>query len=146
MKRISSILLASLLVALCFKAQAAETTGTIEIILEGFKNDKGRVAIALFKSADGFPNAVEKIFKAEMNKIKDAKSTVVFNDIPYGEYAFAVLHDENENGKMDYSFGIPQEGYAFSNNAKGTLGPPEFEKAKFKLDRDKVSQTILLIN
>ncbi|MFM7430954.1 MAG: DUF2141 domain-containing protein [Flammeovirgaceae bacterium] len=34
--------------------------------------------------------------------------------------------------------GIPKEGYGFSNNVMGTMGPPSFEKAKFKLSGEKV--------
>jgi uncharacterized protein (DUF2141 family) len=29
-------------------------------------------------------------------------------------------------------FGIPQEGYGFSNNARGSMGPPAFDKAAFQ--------------
>jgi uncharacterized protein (DUF2141 family) len=45
-----------------------------------------------------------------------------------------VLHDENENSKMDFNFlGMPLEGYGFSNDASGTFGPPSFEDAAFRL-------------
>ena len=44
----------------------------------------------------------------------------------------AAYHDENGNGKLDTNFlGIPSEGVAASNDAKGTMGPPSYEKAKF---------------
>jgi hypothetical protein len=29
-------------------------------------------------------------------------------------------------------FGIPEEGYGFSNNARGSMGPPAFDKAAFQ--------------
>ncbi|WP_394700395.1 DUF2141 domain-containing protein [uncultured Bacteroides sp.] len=35
-------------------------------------------------------------------------------------------------------FGIPTEKYGFSNNAKGRMGPPSFEQAKFELKNDRV--------
>src|SRR6202041_1024433 len=39
---------------------------------------------------------------------------------------------ENKNGKLDTGmFGIPTEGTVVSNHAKGFMGPPSFEKAKF---------------
>ncbi len=63
-----------------------------------------------------------------------AGQTVVWkiNDVPYGNYGIAVLHDENKNGKMDKNFvGIPQEPYGFSNNVRVTFGPPTWEKSKF---------------
>ncbi len=61
-------------------------------------------------------------------------TTVVIKDLPEGEYAFAVYHDANSNGKMDKNIlGIPTEDYAFSNNAVGKMGPPSYATAKFSL-------------
>jgi uncharacterized protein (DUF2141 family) len=38
--------------------------------------------------------------------------------LPAGDYAFAVYHDANGNGKLDRNgVGMPTEDYAFSNNA-----------------------------
>ena len=51
-----------------------------------------------------------------------------------GKYAFRFFHDENSNGKLGTNWlGIPNEGFGFSNNAKGTFGPPAFEKTVFVL-------------
>ena len=55
------------------------------------------------------------------------------------------MHDENKNRRMDKGmFGIPKEGYGFSNDAMGFMGPPGFDKAKFRCDRDSVHVTIRL--
>jgi len=55
-----------------------------------------------------------------------------FSDIPYGEYAAAVLHDENENGRMDLNWMmIPEEGFGASNIVKKRTMPPAFNDAKF---------------
>ena len=49
-------------------------------------------------------------------------------------YAVAVLHDENDNAKMDFNFlGMPLEGYGFSNDASALFGPPSFSAAAFRL-------------
>ncbi len=38
---------------------------------------------------------------------------------------------------MDKNFlGIPKEKYGFSNNAKGKLGPPDYEDAKFIINAE----------
>jgi Uncharacterized protein conserved in bacteria (DUF2141) len=48
--------------------------------------------------------------------------------------AIACFHDENKNGKLDTGlFGIPTEGTVASNHARGFMGPPSFDKAKFSL-------------
>jgi hypothetical protein len=58
----------------------------------------------------------------------------------------AVFHDENMNGQLDKNmFGIPKEGYGFSNNPKKSIGPPKFADAKFQLDQpEKVFEIKLL--
>jgi uncharacterized protein (DUF2141 family) len=57
----------------------------------------------------------------------------------------AVLHDENNDHKMNLSvFGLPKEGYAFSNNAMGLAGPPSFQKASFLHHSEKTVHRIKL--
>jgi len=61
-----------------------------------------------------------------------------FEDIVPGTYAFAVIHDENMNGKLDTnSLGVPKEGYGFSNDAKTSLGAPSFSAASLLSDGKK---------
>ena len=56
-------------------------------------------------------------------------------ELPEGEYAILLYHDENANGKLDKNvFGMPKERYGFSNNEFGPHGSkPTFEKALFKV-------------
>ncbi len=68
----------------------------------------------------------------------DKKAIVTFKNIPKGEYAVSFVHDENDNKKMDTNFfGIPKEDYGCSNNARGFMGPPKYEDAKFQLIENK---------
>ena len=47
-----------------------------------------------------------------------------------GLYAVSVLHDEDRNDRLTSGFfGIPKEGFGFSNNPKIIAGPPTFEVA-----------------
>lgn len=132
-----------LLAAMCLPVQAEDRTGSIMVDLKGFRSNDGRATVVLYDSAKPFPKQAEKAVKILRTNIKDKKAQIAFEKIPYGEYAFVVLHDENTNGKMDYSaFGVPKEGYAFSNNARGTLGPPDYTDAAFKLDKPKITQAI----
>jgi uncharacterized protein (DUF2141 family) len=62
--------------------------------------------------------------------------------LPDGEYAFRVMHDLNDNGELDSNFvGMPTEPWAFSNNAVGKFGPPQWSDVRFEL-RDDLTQTI----
>ncbi len=51
-----------------------------------------------------------------------------------GEYAIAVYHDQNGNGKMDTRlFGIPKEPYGFSNDFRPMLSAPKFSDCEFSV-------------
>lgn len=134
------------LAGLMFLLVSADSpTGTIKIEITNLKNDKGNVKLSLYNSPDGFPKEAEKAVKVAAIPIKDGKAYIEFPNMPYGEYAVILLHDENNNDKMDFHFyGPPKEGYAASNGAKGTFGPPDFEDARFPLDKNTVTVTMKL--
>ena len=80
-------------------------------------------------------------------KIRKSQARCDFEGIPPGTYARAVIHDEDMNGKLDTNWlGIPTEGYGFSNDATGVLGPPPFSAASFKYDGQNVDLTMSLHN
>ena len=111
------------------------------IRIDGVKNKKGTVNIAIYKSDADFKN--ENF--AYVSKISsDASVYFVFEKVEYGKYAIAIYHDENENRKLDRNMiGIPSEGYGFSNNAKGSiLGPPKFQDTSFSVEEPQKILTI----
>ncbi|MGV9008344.1 DUF2141 domain-containing protein [Brevundimonas sp.] len=66
----------------------------------------------------------------------------VFEDLPAGDYAVKAFHDVNGNGRMDANpFGMPVEPYAFSNNARGNMGPAGWDRAHFAVS-GSTAQTI----
>lgn len=107
----------------------------LEVEVTGFKNNKGFAKVGLYNTKDSFLRQAIKSVKTE---IKGNKTYAIFNNVPKGEYAVSMYHDENANNTMDANFiGIPKEGYATSNNAKGFMGPPKYEDAKFTIATDK---------
>jgi uncharacterized protein (DUF2141 family) len=129
-----------LLVALTLGASAAageaeKSAGTLQLTVRvnHLNSDKGKVAVALFASAQDFPDQ-KRALQGKLAKISAGSAQAVFRGLRPGLYAVAVLHDENDNLKMDFNFlGMPLEGYGFSNDASGFLGPPSFADAAFKL-------------
>ena len=106
----------------------------LRIEITGLRNDNGSVALALFKGPTGFPDSDEKAVARKVVAIAAGakSSTVTFDDIaPGADYAVSLLHDENNNGKLDTSFGFPVEGFGFSNNPRLRMGPPRFKDAAF---------------
>jgi uncharacterized protein (DUF2141 family) len=124
-------------------AAEKDSSGTIIIEMVNFKNDQGKVRVSLFASKDGFPNDYKKAHAYITETINTERTRVVFEDVPYGEYAIGILHDENMDSKLNTNWlGMPKEGIAASNNAKAMFGPPSFEKASFILNADSLKQEI----
>lgn len=116
-----------------------EQNGKIVVTISGLRNDKGTVLVSLYNKAEHFPKDAARFAIGKATApITRGTATVVFPNLPYGSYAAAFLHDENNNIKMDFNFiGIPKEGFGFSNNAKGMLGPPPFKKAVVYLNANE---------
>lgn len=120
--------------AICFVHLSFGQTHTLEITINGFKKEQGKVFVALYENEKDFLSTTFKNIKKVVNS---HTMVLIFDEIPNGVYAVSCFHDVNDNNKMDaYFFGLPKEPYGVSNNAKGFMGPPKFEDAKFKLNSD----------
>lgn len=106
----------------------------LTVSISGLKNNTGVLTVGLYNSDVTF---LKTTYKDITSKIKDNGATVTFVGIPKGEYAISAFQDENSNGELDENiFGIPSEDYACSNNAKGYMGPPKYEDAKFSINKN----------
>lgn len=104
----------------------------VKISVSSLRNNKGHVLVSLYKDGLGYPNDPSKAVRKAKLVIKDKEAWVLFTGLSSGKYAVAILHDENDDQKMNKNFlGLPKEGYGFSNNAMGAFGPPSFSKAAF---------------
>ncbi|MHB1048714.1 MAG: DUF2141 domain-containing protein [Bacteroidota bacterium] len=93
----------------------------------------GQLMIYIYNTEDDFPTKRDRAFASKKIPVSSASMTVDFDGIPSGTYGIAVYHDENMNDKMDRSwYGMPNEGYGASNDARGTFGPPKFADAKYE--------------
>jgi len=105
--------------------------GTLGLRL-ALRNNSGQVGCLLFNSERGYPKDPKAAIQRKWCSIANLESVCRFDPIPAGTYAVACFHDENKNGRLDTGlFGIPSEGTVASNNAKGFMGPPSFERARF---------------
>jgi uncharacterized protein (DUF2141 family) len=118
------------------------TDAGLKVTITNLRNNKGHVLISLFKDGVGYPDKPEKAFKKEKINISNNTAALFFAALPTGNYAIAILHDENDDQKMNTNFfGLPKEGYGFSNNVMGTFGPPGYSKARFSYTAN-ISATI----
>ena len=120
---------------------AGDSGGTVVVSIQGFRNAAGHARIALFNGEMGFPNSESAAYRKAVADIDGARAEVRFDEVPPGEYAIAMYHDENDDGKLDKGlFGIPKEGYGVSNNVTHATRAPRFAEARFPFDG--VSRTI----
>jgi uncharacterized protein (DUF2141 family) len=116
------------------------TSATLTVRVIGARNAKGKIRVALFRSAEGFPGDASKAFRLENAPIdsQTLSSQMVLADLPAGQYALSVFHDENLNEKLDKNLmGIPKEGYGASNNPGRKMRAPTFEEARFSHQTDQ---------
>ena len=103
----------------------------LTVKINRLKSDEGKVMISLMDEKG-------KVVQQTSQTIEGKNCTVTFNNLPSGTYAIQYFHDENSNEELDTGmFGIPKEGYGFSNDARGMMGPPDLEEMLFSLQSDK---------
>lgn len=127
----------SLCCAACLAAQhespqqSAAQHVVLTLRVEGLSEVQGTLLAGIYDSAEGAFDPANSRFGKRI-PASAGPMTLCFR-LPPGDYAAAVIHDLNGNGKLDRSvFGIPREPYGFSNGA----ARPDFEKARFTISRD----------
>jgi uncharacterized protein (DUF2141 family) len=107
----------------------------LQVTVTHIKGQKGDIMVGIFDSDKDF---LKKPIDARTTKASGDSITVVFENVKPGKYAVSVIHDANKNKDLDKNkMGIPKEGFGFSNNVIGAMGPPAFERAQFELSPDQ---------
>lgn len=129
-------------------ASAGGSEGNCSLVIHvtGFHNTKGLLGAELFTSSAGWPEDVDKSFRHAHFPIEGDHGTARFDHIPAGKYGVVVLHDENENEKLDRNiFMVPKEGFGFANNPQVLLVAPPIEKATIAVTCPTTTTDIYLI-
>ena len=116
--------------------------GTLKVEVHNIEKS-GEIHLAIYDDADVFENdngekggAANGIIEGVIEDVKTGTATYQFT-LPAGTYAIGIFVDANYNNEMDRNFfGVPKEQYGFSNNAKGSFGPPSFKDASFTIKDD----------
>ena len=121
---------------------AQNTTYDLEVVITGLRNNNGQLMISLSKGDTGFPNEnyYRQLFISDFTSPQFTKT---IKNIPYGNYAVSLLHDEDSNGKMKRNLiRLPKEGFAFSRNYKVIYRAPKYDEVNF--DMDTVKKPIII--
>lgn len=86
----------------------------------------GTVEVSLFNSEETF--MLEPYRQQSGKSSENGEFKTQFTDLAAGEYAVVVVHDANDNGKLDPGFlGFGGENYGYSNNASSWFGRPDYK-------------------
>ncbi|MCB0663057.1 MAG: DUF2141 domain-containing protein [Saprospiraceae bacterium] len=128
----------SILFLVCATLLAPEPTakGTLKIKIDNVEPSKGTIHIAIYKGEKNF--LVEDEAMLVSAKVNDARTQeILVPDLPFGEYAFAIFQDLNENKELDTNLvGIPKEPFAFSGIPESRFREPYYKEVKFNFEKD----------
>lgn len=124
----------------------SQNEGKIELLIKGAKSNSGMILVLIFNQEDGFPEEPKKAFKAMSLPVSNLSTRVVIEDLPAGDYAISVFHDEDSDGQIRKNdFGMPIDTYGFSNNPTLYFGPPSFSKCAVPVKNSLVKVEITLL-
>ena len=102
---------------------------TLRVHVTGFRDNRGTAGGVVFSSAAGWPDDRTKAIVQGGFPIANKQAQEIFQ-VPPGRYGVVVIHDENSNMKLDRNFfGVPKEGFGFSNNPRVVVSAPSFQAA-----------------
>ncbi len=112
---------------------SSEPKGGIELTITQIRNDKGWIIVSLFDRPQGFPADSAVAIRYFIVEAQQPSLSINIDNLPVGQYAIAVIHDENQNMKLDTNFmGAPIEGFA-SSGSNRRFSAPKFDSSKFKV-------------
>jgi len=121
-----TILLAVLL-GVSLPAPSPEASGDLVLQIENISCTDGALMIAIFARPTDFLKKGREYWRRRIEAFTNGRHRLEIADLPHGQYAIAVYHDLNGNGKLDKNLiGIPSEPYAFSNNPRAKWKRPDF--------------------
>ena len=121
----------------------AAPVARLDVDFDHVRSEKGVLRICLTATPENFPTCVDD-HNATRRSIPAGAGAYRFDGLPHGDYAVAVIHDENGNKKLDTVAGIPREGFGFSRNPPIRFGPPRFSAARFTINSDAEKQQVKL--
>lgn len=115
----------------------------LSMALEGLRSAKGQILVCVTRTAHYFPDCTKDPEKRHF-AVAVKSGPMLLGAMAPGDYAIAIVHDENGNGKLDTFAGIPREGVGFSRNPALHFGAPSFQSARFAIAGAPVEQDIRL--
>jgi uncharacterized protein (DUF2141 family) len=132
-KKIVLLLLIQIVCGIFLFAEETAEEKKLTVQITNVTSEEGQIILAIYNSSENY----DKRIAFQEVKLKPEIDTVIFEtNLPDGEYLVMLVHDINNNGKLDTSFiGMPKEPVGLSNyDGKGI--PGKFKKHKFPVNEN----------
>ncbi len=118
----------------------ARTAIDVTLTGNGFRSTNGLARFAIFNGPAGFPDTPGKAMFTNSCAIAGNRAVAIIRNVMPGTYAIAILHDENANGKMDYTMlRFPSEGFAVSGSDRSFFIRPRFANSTMELSHSNAT-------
>jgi uncharacterized protein (DUF2141 family) len=116
-------------------SKAVAASRGLEVKFDGLQDSQGQVCLSLFSGPTKFPSdSSPDLSLKRCTPVANKSAVIVLSDLKPGDYAITAFHDANSDAKLNKgSFGIPEEGFGFSNNPEIGFSAPSFNETKFKV-------------
>jgi uncharacterized protein (DUF2141 family) len=131
------------LLALGATLPAAAPTGSVDLEVGGLRSNKGMIRVCLTADPANFPGCTDDKH-AVTRSVPASQHSIRFDGLAPGNWAAALIHDENSNAKLDTMLGIPREGFGFTRNPRIGFGPPRFSAAEFSVGSVALKQQVTM--
>ena len=132
-KKIVLLVLIQIVCGIFLFAEETAEEKKLTVQITNVTSEEGQIILAIYNSSENY----DKRIAFQEVRIKPEIDTVIFEtNLPDGEYLVMLVHDINNNGKLDTSFiGMPKEPVGLSNyDGKGI--PGKFKKHKFPVNEN----------
>ena len=132
-KKIVLLVLIQIICGIFLFAEETAEEKKLTVQITNIASEDGQIILAIYNSSENY----DKRIAFQEVKLKPEIDTVIFEtNVPDGEYLVMLVHDINNNGKLDTTFiGMPKEPVGLSNyDGKGI--PGKFKKHKFSVNED----------
>jgi uncharacterized protein (DUF2141 family) len=124
-------------------AYAAGAPARLNIAFTGIEAAKGAIMMGVYDSEAAYNEG--KSMSGARVIVDKAEAVALIEGLPAGRYAIKAFHDLDGDGRMSSNpFGMPTEPFAFSNNAKGAMGPATWADAAFDVKPGTTSISITI--
>lgn len=115
----------------------------LQLSITGLRNAKGVVRLCLTqRTGQAFLQCQQDRGHIARNVPAAAAASIRIDGLRPGEYSLLLVHDENNNGKLDKMMAMPKEGFGFSRNPAIRMGPPKYADVHFRVPPGKSGHTV----